>query len=239
MADNKTVKMWQEAASASKDCLPLEVLERLMESANAPADAKAAAHLSGCAHCQTELAMLKRFETAEPSANEGAAVAWIAAKLQRRQGAPANQSSVPRVSLWRTMFRVPYLAGAAALALVLALGISLYNPDSGKGGLKGPDVGTTYRSGEIKLLSPTGDLTQAPNEFRWEAVPGAASYTVELTDVLGTPLASAASTQPVLEATPQMKAIVQAGKPIKWKVTARDASGKVIADSSGGNFKIM
>ena len=238
MADNNTVKMWQEAASAGKDCLPLEVLERLMENTNAPADAKAAAHLSGCAHCQTELAMLKRFETAEPAANEGAAVAWIAAKLQRQQGAPANQLSVARVSFWRTMFRVPYLAGAAALALVLALGISLYNSDSGKGVLKGPDMGTTYRSGEIKLLSPTGDLTQAPNEFRWEAVPAAASYTVELTDVLGTPLASASSTRPALEVTPQMKAIMQAGKPIKWKVTARDVSGKVIADSNAGNFKI-
>jgi hypothetical protein len=238
MADNNTVKMWQEAASASKDCLPVEVLERFMENANAPADAKAAAHLSSCAHCQTELAMLKRFETAEPSANEGAAVAWIAAKLQRQQGAPANDSSVARVSFWRTMFRVPYLAAAAALALVLALGISLYNSDSGKDRLRGPDMGTTYRSGEITLLSPTGDLAQAPGEFRWEAVPGAASYTVELADVLGTSLASASSTQPVLEASPQMKAIMLARKPIKWKVTARDASGKVIAQSSGGSFKI-
>ena len=237
MADNNTVKMWQAAASASKDCLPLEVLERLMENANAPADAKAAAHLSGCAHCQTELAMLKNFETAKPSANEGAAVAWIATKLQRQQGAPASHSPVARVSFWQSMFRVPYLAGAAALALVLALGISLYNSDSGKGPLKGPVVGTAYR-GEIKVLSPTGDLTQAPNEFRWEPVPAAANYTVELTDVLGTSLANASSTQPMLEATPQMEAIMLAGKPIKWKVTARDASGKVIAESNGGSFKI-
>ena len=53
MADNtKTVKMWQEAASATQECLPLEVLERMTE--NASADPKAAAHLAGCAHCQTE-----------------------------------------------------------------------------------------------------------------------------------------------------------------------------------------
>ena len=33
MADNtKTQQMWQEAASATKDCLPLEVLERMTES---------------------------------------------------------------------------------------------------------------------------------------------------------------------------------------------------------------
>ena len=32
MADNtQTLKTWQEAASATKDCLPLEVLERMTD----------------------------------------------------------------------------------------------------------------------------------------------------------------------------------------------------------------
>jgi len=32
MADNtKTAKIWQEAAAETKECLPLEVLERMME----------------------------------------------------------------------------------------------------------------------------------------------------------------------------------------------------------------
>ena len=32
MADNtKTLKMWQEAAAETKDCLPLETLERMMD----------------------------------------------------------------------------------------------------------------------------------------------------------------------------------------------------------------
>ncbi len=31
---------------------------------------------------------------------------------------------------------------------------------------------------------------------------------------------------------------MQARMPIKWKVTALDASGKSIAESSGGSFKI-
>src|SRR5215467_10380420 len=120
MADNtKTAKMWQEAASATAECLPLEVLERMTE--NASADSRSAAHLAGCAHCQTELAMLKNFEQATPSADEGAAVAWIAAQLERRQSAPVAQQTIARVPFWRTMFRIPYLAGAAALAAVLVL----------------------------------------------------------------------------------------------------------------------
>jgi hypothetical protein len=237
MADNANrLKMWQEAASAGKDCLPLETLEKLAE--NASADAKAAAHLSGCAHCQTELAMLKSFEAATPTADEGAAVAWIATQLQRRQAAPARPSSdEARVPFWRNLFRVPYLAGAAALAVVLALGISLLHQDSGNLRIGGPSTGIIYR-GEIKLVAPMGNLDQAPNQFRWEAVPGAASYTVELTDVLNKPLASATSSQPELAATPEMKASIRSGIPLKWKVTAFDASGKSITESSGGSFKV-
>ena len=41
MADNtKTLKMWQEAAAETKECLPLETLERMVETPSG--DAKAA-----------------------------------------------------------------------------------------------------------------------------------------------------------------------------------------------------
>jgi hypothetical protein len=227
MAENtKTAKMWQEAASATAECLPLEVLERMTE--NASADASA--HLAGCAHCQTELAMLKNFEQSTPSADEGAAVAWIAAQLERRQNAPLAQQNIVRVPFWRTMFRVPYLAGAAALAAVLILGISLYHGSSDGPGKINP--------GSIHLVSPITDQNIAPTEFRWDAVQGAASYTVELKDVAGITLASAKSSQNVLAVTPEMKAVMISGKPIKWQVTALDADGKEIANSSTEQFKV-
>jgi hypothetical protein len=237
MADNKNaLKLWQQAASATEDCLPLETLEKLAE--NSSADSKAAAHLNSCSHCQTELSMLKSFEEAKPSPDEGGAVAWIAAQLERRQATPARPSSLAPVPFWRTLLRVPYLAGAAAMVAVLVLGISLYQSNSDHPGI-GPhkDIGT-YRTGEIKLQSPAGELAQAPAEFRWEPYSGAATYKLELTDVLGKPLASAASTEPQLTATPAMSAAMHAGMPLNWKVTAFDGAGKKIAESSGGNFKI-
>src|SRR6478672_12606691 len=238
MADNtKTLKMWQEAAAETKECLPLEVLERMVD--NNSGDAKAAAHLAGCAHCQTELAMLKNFELSTPSADEGAAVAWIAAQLERQQNAPAAQQKVVAVPFWRTMFRVPYLAGAAALAAVLILGVSLYNRDSEGPGKLNSGIGSgQFRSGSIHLVSPIADQISAPAEFRWDAVQGATSYTVELKDVAGITLATASSTQNVLPVTPEMKANMISGKPLKWQVTARDASGKEIANSSTEQFKV-
>lgn len=238
MADKtNTAKIWQEAAAATKDCLPLEVLEQMAD--NTSRDAKAAAHLAGCAHCQTELAMLKNFEQSTPSADEGAAVAWIAAQLERRQNAPAAQQKVARVPFWRTMFRVPFLAGAAALAAVLIVGISLYHGNSDGPGRINPGVGSgNFRSGAIHLVNPIAEQSSAPAEFRWDAVQGASSYTVELKDVAGITLASAKSSQNVLPVTPEMKANMVSGKPLKWKVTALDADGKEIANSSTEQFKI-
>jgi hypothetical protein len=238
MADNtKTAKMWQEAAAATKECLPLETLERMME--NTSRDAKAAAHLAGCAHCQTELAMLKNFEQSTPSANEGAAVAWIAARLERQQNAPMAQQKVADVPFWRTMFRVPYMAGAAALAAVLILGISLYNGNPGGPGKINPGLGSgQFRSGSIHLMSPIADQNSAPAEFHWDAIQGASSYTVELKDVAGITLATVKSSQNVLPVTQEMKANMVSGKPLKWKVTALDAAGNEIANSSTEQFKV-
>src|SRR6478752_125176 len=225
MADNtKTARIWQEAAAETKDCLPLEVLERMTE--NVSADPRAAAHLAGCAHCQTELALLKSFEQSAPSADEGAAVAWIAAQLERRQNAPLAQQKAARVPFWRMMFRVPYLAGAAALAAVLIFGFSLYHGNSDGPGRINPGLGNgQFRSGSIHLVSPIADQKSAPAEFRWDAVQGASSYSVELKDVAGITLATAKSSQNMLPVTPEMRASMISDKPLKWKVTARDASG--------------
>jgi hypothetical protein len=238
MADNtNTVKIWQEAAAETKECLPLEVLEQMMD--NTSGDAKAAAHLAGCAHCQTELAMLKSFEQSTPTAEEGAAVAWIAAQLERQQNAPAAQQRVARVPFWRMMFRVPYMAGAAALAAVLIFGISLYHGNSDGPGTLNPGLGNgQFRSGAIHLVSPIADQNSVPAEFRWDAVQGASSYRVELKDVAGITLASAKSAQNVLPVTPEMKAVMISGKPLKWTVTAMNAAGKEIANSSTEQFKI-
>jgi hypothetical protein len=165
-------------------------------------------------------------------------VAWIAAQLERRQSAPVAQQKIAHVPFWRTMFRVPYLAGAAALAAVLIFGISLYHGNPDGPGKINPGIGSGQFRGSIHLLSPIADQSSAPAEFRWDAVQGAESYTVELKDVAGITLASAKSTQNVLPVTPEMKAVMVSGKPLKWQVTARDANGKEIANSNTEQFKV-
>jgi hypothetical protein len=131
------------------------------------------------------------------------------------------------------------MAGAAALAAVLIFGISLYHGNSDGPGRINPSIGSgQFRSGSIHLVSPIADQKTAPTEFQWDAVQGASSYSVELKDVAGITLATAKSSQNFLPITPEMKAVMVSGKPLKWKVTALNADGKEIANSSTEQFKV-
>ena len=231
---NINFEAWRDAASQTKDCLPLETLEKLVEGA---ADSNASRHLAGCPHCQSELAMLKSFESSVPSESEGAAVAWITAQLERNQHG-ASPRSAARVSFWRSFFRVPYLAGALAAALVLGLGISFYVSDRAPHPIKG-DIGIgTFRSGSVKLAGPSGDLPQPPGAFHWQAYPGAASYRVDVMEVDGTVLWSAQTSENSVAAAPALRSKMHPGKALEWKVTALDASGREIASSSKERFQV-
>jgi hypothetical protein len=232
MADNaNNTKIWQEAVSAGKDCPSIEVLENIELGS---ADPKAQ-HVAGCPHCQTELAMLRSFEAAVPAEDEGASVAWIAAQLQRyqqKQAAPARP-----VLAWRNFFKVPYMAAAAAMIVAITLGISLYDR-SGKPPIN-PNVNIGVMRSGVRLVGPVGNVAQVPQEFQWEAYAGATSYRVEVMEVDGHVDWSAQTSQTSLAASPEVKTIAaKPGKPLLWKVTALDASGAVIADSSPERFQV-
>jgi hypothetical protein len=199
-------------------------------------DPKLAAHVAECPHCQSEIAMLRSFESATPSPDEGAAVAWIAAQLERRQSAPAAKASATTVPFWRSLFRVPYMAAAAALIVAIGVGISVYRSDDGKPGFHGPPSQNVYRSGEIHLIT-ANDLSEAPQQLTWEAVPGAASYTVEVSDVTNDKLWEGKSIQNAINVDSALKAKMLPGKPFNWKVTAVDATGKELA-SGEGKFRV-
>jgi hypothetical protein len=234
MAGNtNNAKIWQQAVAATRDCPTLEVLERVMEESSS--DPKAAAHISECPHCQSEIAMLQSFESSVPSENEGAAVVWIAAQLERNQKAPGAQSSAKVVPFWRAMFRLPYMAAAAALAVAITLGVSVYHSDNGQPVIHVPQNGI-YRSGEIKLTTPT-DLKQVPDQLTWEPVPGANSYSVEVDDVTGDKMWESKSTTNSINLDSGVKAKMLPGKPLKWTVTAVDANGKEFA-SGKGTFRV-
>jgi hypothetical protein len=232
-ANNNNSKIWQDAVSATSECPGIEMLEQVME--GTAKDPRTQNHVSTCPHCQAELAMLRKFEYGEASADEGAAVAWIAAQLQRNQKEAAKP--VPQaIPFWRSMFRVPYMAAAAALIVAGSLGISLYESEH----FKKPSIDNGYgysplRSGQIRLTSPTGDLVQPPEHLNWEAVKGATSYTVVITavDIDKTLVWQGQSSENNLTVGPELKSKIHPGKPLTWKVIALDSTGKELATGEG------
>lgn len=237
MADKgNNLKVWRDAVSAGKDCLSPEALQLVLEeeSPNSPA----ARHVAGCPHCQAELAMMRSFESSAPLDNEGAAVAWIAAQLQRAQGMPAS----PTVALpwWRSLFKLPYLVATAALVLVLGLGFSIYISDRQDHSVltAGNQQHQIMRSGSVRLTAPSGELDQIPQEFHWEAFPGATSYSIQLLEVDGSVLWSGQAEQNVLKVGPELRNKIQPGKRLLWKVAALDSAGKLVAASSQEQFRV-
>jgi hypothetical protein len=261
MAGNNNAKLWREAVSATSDCPSIEVLEKIMDSSFqtssaaasadiatdasrnlAAIDEKTIAHVRQCPHCQSEISMLRSFESATPSADEGAAVAWIAAQLERNpqvRGGSQLQQRSSSVASWRNFFRIPYMAAAAALVLAAALGISLYVSENSRPSFN-PNYGVSpMRSGSIRLTGPSGNLTQPPSQFTWEAWPGAASYNVKLTgmDIDHTLVWQGTSSQNSLALSPEVKALIRPGKPLELTVTALDSAGRPLA-SGKDHFRI-
>ncbi len=233
--NTKKVNSWRDGVSAGDHCLSLDALQDLME--GGPSDLKGAQHLSGCVHCQAELAMLRSFERSLPAENDQVAADWIAAQLQRAQGMPGVPANVP---FWRGWLRVPRIATAAALMLTVGLGLSLYISSRQERPLLhgSSSENLTMRSGDIRLTDPSGELDREPETFRWEALPLAKSYSIQLLEVDGTVLWNGPATENILITNPELKTKMRPGKTLLWKVTALNALGKPIASSSPNRFRV-
>ena len=88
-----------------------------------------------------------------------------------------------------------------------------------------------YRSQEVMVVGPVGELQKIPQQLEWQAFSGAATYKVVVMEVDQTPL----WTGNVKELSTPIPAAVRAkmlpGKPILWQVTALDGQGKILATS--------
>jgi hypothetical protein len=194
--------------------------------------------------------MLQEFEAAEPRAEEQADLLWVKSELQQRasqivasEASPrsiraSHVSPAPRAKrAWLPSFLTPKsltLAGAT-LAVLLAAGLYFQQPDQPAA----PGPAPIWRSEQFAALSPAGDLSQAPAEFRWEAVAGATSYHLELLEVDGTVVWSNATTQTTVEIPNNVRAKLTPGRAFQWRVVAENATGARIASSHLQTFHIL
>lgn len=218
----------------SPNCLGEDDMTDLLVG-NASASAKE--HLASCAHCQTELAMLREFEAATPGPGEAAAVRQIEQKLRSApnwKGAaePARSGSWFR-NFWASPMRGLAFAGLAAM-LVVTVMVNRPGP--------APVVvtdGDQVRSGVIEGVSPLGDLASPPTRLTWRAVNGAASYDLQLIEVDGTTIWTGQSVQAEAALPEAARSLMTNRKTLHWRIKAASADKTEIAVSPLMAFRVM
>lgn len=235
MSDRETLK---SAVRPTPECLSPAELERVAGSPD-----QSDAHVSRCPRCQAEVSMLRAFESDAPLPDEGAAVAWIGSQLERgleeiKGKRPPRQrerwSLLDRLSRYaRLQVLVPIAAG-----IVVAGGVVLLRAP------KQPELSAhignspILRSEEIGIVGPVGELKKVPEKLEWEAAPGASSYQVELMEVDQTPLWNSVMKDNSVTIPSTVRASLIKGKPLLWRVTARDQQDRVVGRSQLQRFMI-
>jgi hypothetical protein len=240
-----------DALKSKPDCLTPAQLEKFAEDSSLDSSLKNP-HLAECSRCQTELALLKSFESSEPLPGEGAAVAWISARLERNlsqiKGVPGSRdmSAEGGASSWFSRLfggrTSRWLVPATAALVVIVAGILVVeNHRSDEPQLRA-DTGNgpiVYRSQEVETISPTGVLTEAPKSLQWKTSPGATRYKVTLTEVDDSPLWSDETSDSIVTIPEAILAKMLPGKPVLWRVTALDSQGRVLASSQAQRFSVQ
>ena len=222
--DHETLKSMLQAGP---DCPSVEVLASRMDLPAESAERREVdAHVATCAHCRTELALLREFESGTVRPEEKDAVEWITNRLA--SGGARQQIRQPQDSgskWWQRLWSPPGFAAALAVAaaLIIAVNVEWRRPVIPG---EGPDV---VRSAPLRAISPLGDLAVPPQEFRWTAVSGAAAYRLTVTEVDRTVVFKDKFTTNSTPVPEQVRKLLQPGKPLLWTVTAEDASGREIA----------
>jgi Putative zinc-finger len=246
MSETSGMERWKSALSATPECLSLEEIGAHFDGTT-PEDGKSRVegHLSDCPRCQSELAMLRSFQTAEPMQEEGAAVGWIVARLERQQlaGTAAGKARREQPSWWSGLVsfrpRIAILAGAAVLVALFAVRMAQRPAQEPQLIADASRGGAVLRSQEISVVNPSGDLQAPPTEFRWQAVAGAVSYSIQVTEVDHTLVWSGVSKETSLPIPAELRSRMVAQKPFLWQVTAFGARGDKIAASQQQRIRVV
>lgn len=221
-------RQWRDALEPGPDCLAIERLGETLSAAEA-------AHVAGCARCQTEREMLSAFEASTPVDGEGLAVPWISAQVRRRLDAERAPAVAPaparpvRLPAWALM--------AASLVLAVGGAVLLYTPDGG-GEAVAPGA-PVYRGTQVEVTSPTGDMAAAPTVLAWRPVEGAVGYEVRLLAVDGSELWRATTPSPTVTVPEEALAAFLPARTLVWRVEARDAAGAVLAGSGDVRMRVV
>jgi hypothetical protein len=240
-------ELFRAALGPGKSCPPVEELARLIdEPSGAGLPPTLADHVQSCSYCRNELHLLQTFLSAETPEEDIEAVRFVTEQLRTRSAeifarpvvAPAQPTS-----WWSTLFALPWLRPSAftmaAVLIVVAIGFQLRF--AGPPALRplGGSGAEVLRSHTLDLLTPKGDLQQAPREIQWQPSPGAVKYEVRLLEVDRTEMWKTETAQTRVELPSPVQARIVPAKTILCEVAAFDAAGRKVAESELVRFRLL
>jgi hypothetical protein len=127
-----------------------------------------------------------------------------------------------------------------AAAVVVAIGSVVLlrpskEPDLHADAGSGPAV---YRSQEVEVISPAGELPQAPKSFLWKGFAGSAIYKVSVMEVDHEVLWATKTNDTSITIPSSIRGKMLPGKPVLWQVTALSSQGQVLAVSQVQRFSV-
>lgn len=233
----------RSALGPGDDCPPIEQLELLLDTA-AGAPSVLARHVESCAYCRAELDLLRRFQSEDLDESEKEPVRLVTERLAARAGQifPGRPPAAAREPWWRTFWASPWPRAAAfamaGVLIVVAVSLQWRHSQPALHPPAGPDQ-EVLRSNVLSILSPAGDLRQVPQEIRWQAARGAANYEVRLLEVDDSELWRAATAEDHIMLPSSVRLRIVPAKTLLCQVTALDASGHVVAESSKVRFRLL
>lgn len=207
-------------------CPETQVLGRLLEPSAETAEL--AVHVENCLACQTELALLRRFSEAKPTADEQADVEFLARQLQQRM-AIAPAVAPPRRWFSFNAWTISAFASACALIVFILAGPP---PFGDKGGDAADPNAPVYRGmAKVKVLQPPNGMTEPFEEIRWEEFRGAANYRAEIREVDGVIAWREESHGTQIKVDQRLRSVLLPGKRVALVVLALNSKNERIAES--------
>lgn len=236
-------KALRAALGGQNDCPPIEELELLLGD---PAQVRPAVaqHVESCPYCRTELDLLREFRSGTLRASEAEPVRLITKRLRARSAeilSFPNQADAREPwwrAFWTARWLTPAALAAAAVLIFIAVGVQWRQSAPVLHAPQASDQ-EVMRSNAIVVLSPSGDIQEAPAEFRWQATPAAVKYRVRLLEVDHSELWSAETTENHIDLPSQTRAQVVPSKTLLWEVSGFDAGGRIVAESSSVRFRLL
>ena len=132
-----------------------------------------------------------------------------------------------------------WLVPVSVVLLLIGLGLGLTHrsqePQLRADAGNGPVL---YRSQEIQVIAPTGEVAEAPKTLRWKPVPGLTRYKISIMEVDESLLWSGETNDSTLTIPVSTRVKMLPGKPVLWRVTALDDQGRVLATSQVQRFSV-